>query len=419
MTVQTPQTAPETKAINTAEMNAAHEDMLRGFEAFKETNNRRLNDIERRGSADVLTEEKMERINRTLDDYRQTVDNLVLKQSRPELGGNGLGRTTAHLQHKAAFETYVRRGEVGSLPALEAKALSIGSNQDGGYLVPPEVEHAVTLAVRDISPIRAIATVRQISSNVYNKPFSTTGFTSGWAAETASRPQTANTALASLSFPTMELYAMPAATTALLDDSIVSIDQWIADEVKLTFAQQEGAAFISGDGVSKPMGILAYPFVAQPSWVWGSIGYVPTGVAGGLPATAPSDKLIDFVYSLKAQYRPNARWIMSRATQAVVRKLKDTTNNYLWQPALQPGAAPSLMGFPIAESEDMPAIGTDSMSIGFGDFGRGYLIVDRVGMRILRDPFTVKPYVLFYTTKRVGGGVQDFDAIKLLKFGVS
>ncbi len=140
---------------------------------------------------------------------------------------------------------------------------------------------------------------------------------------------------------------------------------------------------------------------------------------GALPATTPSDKLFDLIYTLKAQYRPNARFAMNRATQSVIRKLKDTTNNYLWQPAVQPGGNPALMGFPILESEDVPAIATASMSIAFGDFGAGYLIVDRVGMRILRDPFSAKPYVLFYTTKRVGGGVQDFDAIKLLKFDVS
>ena len=222
-----------------------------------------------------------------------------------------------------------------------------------------------------------------------------------------------------LDFPAMELYAMPAATSQLLDDSIVNIDQWVADEVKVTFAQQEGTAFVGGDGISKPKGFLSYPMIAQASYAWGSLGYLATGVAGALPAANPSDRLIDLVYTLKAQYRPNARWIMSRGTQAVIRKLKDQYGDYLWQPALTPGGAPSLMGFPIAESEDMPAIAAGSFSLGFGDFGRGYLIVDRVGMRILRDPFTVKPFVLFYTTKRVGGGVQDFDAIKLLKFDVS
>ena len=418
MTPTTAQTAPETKSAPGPDVHAAYDEMLRGFAAFREENDRRVSQLERRGSVDVITEEKVDRINRAIDEQRTLIDNLVLKAARPALGG-GAPRSSVQLQHKAAFDGYIRKGESHALAALEQKALSIGSNPDGGYLVPPEVEQAVSLAVRDISPIRAAATVREVSANVYTKPFSTTGFAAGWAAETAARPQTANTALANLAFPTFEIYAMPAATTALLDDSIVNIDQWVADEVKTTFAQQEGTAFVTGDGTTKPKGFLAYTNVAQSSWTWGNIGYVATGVAGALPATAPSDKLIDLVYTLKAQYRPNARFAMSRSTQAVLRKLKDTTNNYLWQPAIQPGAAPQFMGFPVLESEDMPTIGTDSLSLAFGDFKAGYLVVDRVGMRILRDPYSAKPYVLFYTTKRVGGGVQDFDAIKLLKFGVS
>jgi len=412
---QTP--APESKAMS-PEARAAYDQFMRGFESFKAENDDRIRQIETRGFADGLSEDKVDRINAALDEQRTLIDALVLKNARPAIGG-AAPRSGVQLQHKQAFDGYIRKGESSQLAALEAKALSIGSNPDGGYLVPPELEQAVTLAVRDISPVRSVATVRQISSNIYNKPFSTTGFAAGWAAETAARPQTGNTALANLSFPTFEIYAMPAATTALLDDSIINIDQWVADEVKLTFAQQEGAAFVTGDGSTRPKGFLSYTNVPQAAWSWGNIGYVATGVAGALPATTPSDKLFDLIYTLKAQYRPNARFAMSRATQAVIRKLKDTTNNYLWQPAVQPGGNPALMGFPILESEDMPTIATSSMSIGFGDFGSGYLIVDRVGMRILRDPFSAKPYVLFYTTKRVGGGVQDFDAIKLLKFDVS
>jgi len=409
--------APETKAMG-PEARAAYDQFMRNFETFKAENDVRIGEIEQRGSADVLSEDKVTRINAALDEQRGLIDQLMLRQARPALGG-AAPRTGVQMQHKAAFEAYVRKGEPGALAALEAKALSIGSSTDGGYLVPPETEAAVTLAMRDISPIRAIASVQQVSSNIYLKPFSTSGFAAGWVGETAARPQTATSTLSNLTFQTMELYAMPAATNQLLDDSIINIDQWIADEVKVTFAQQEGTAFVGGDGVSKPKGFLSYPMIAQASYAWGSLGYLATGVAGALPAANPSDRLIDLVYTLKAQYRPNARWIMSRGTQAVIRKLKDQYGDYLWQPALTPGGAPSLMGFPIAESEDMPAIAAGSFSLGFGDFGRGYLIVDRVGMRILRDPFTVKPFVLFYTTKRVGGGVQDFDAIKLLKFDVS
>ncbi len=225
--------------------------------------------------------------------------------------------------------------------------------------------------------------------------------------------------LAELAFPTMEIYAMPSATQSLLDDSAVNIDEWLAEEIQVAFASQEGAAFVSGDGNNKPRGFLDYDKIDNGSWAWDKIGYVPTGNDGAFDATHPSDDLIDFIYTLKSEYRANAHWVMNRATQATIRKFKDTDGNYLWQPPERADLSPTLMNYPIAESEDMPDIDTDTFSIAFGDFGRGYLVVDRAGIRVLRDPFSAKPYVLFYTTKRVGGGVQDFDAIKLLKFGTS
>jgi HK97 family phage major capsid protein len=241
----------------------------------------------------------------------------------------------------------------------------------------------------------------------------------GWVAETAARPQTASQTIDELSFPTAELYAMPAATSAFLDDAAVDVGQWIADEVNAAFAEQETTAFVSGDGVNKPKGFLSEPQVAESAWAWDKIGYLGTGVSGAFPASNESDVLIDLVYALKAGYRQNASWVMNRKTQAAIRKLKDADGNYLWQPAIAPGGKATLMGFDLVEAEDMPDIGAGTTPIAFGDFRRGYLIVDRQGVNVLRDPFSAKPYVLFYTTKRVGGGVQDFDAIKLLKFSVS
>jgi HK97 family phage major capsid protein len=273
------------------------------------------------------------------------------------------------------------------------------------------------MALKEISPIRAIAAVRQVSGSVYKKPFSIAGAGAGWVGETAERTTTTSPTLAELSFPTMELYAMPAATPALLDDAAVDIDQWIAEEVRSVFAEQEGTAFVVGDGSSKPTGFMHYTKIAEASWEWGKIGAIKTGVDAAFPASNPGDKLIDYVYTLKSGYRANARFVMNRATQAAARKLKDGDGHYLWHPAISPGESPSLMGFPVTEAEDMPDIAADAYAIAFGDFRRGYLIVDRVGIRILRDPYSSKPYVLFYTTKRVGGGVQDFDAIKLLQFG--
>lgn len=396
----------------------AFDEFMQAFEAFKETNDERLDQIENRISSDVVTEEKLARISRALDEHKMFADQLALKAARPQLGGAPL-RSGAALQHKAAFDGYMRCGEASGLRSLEEKALSVGSDPDGGYLVPEETETTVMRSLKDISPIRAIASVRQVSGTTYKKPFSIAGPGSGWIGKTAARPETASPTLAELTFPTMELYAMPSATQSLLDDSAVNIDEWLAEEIRIAFAEQEGTAFVSGDGANQPKGFLDYDKVANGSCSWGDIGYIATGVDGDFAVEDASDNLIDLVYSVKSGYRGNGRWVMNRGTQAEIRKIKDGDGNYIWQPGERAGAQPTLMNYPIAESEDMPDIDSDSFSIAFGDFKRGYLIVDRVGLRVLRDPYSAKPYVLFYTTKRVGGGVQDFDAIKLLKFGES
>ncbi len=400
----------ETKSADTADINTAFDGFMRGFESYKEENDRRLADIERRGAADPLTTDKLARLDRALDDLQH-------KAMRPQLSGAAV-TSTSSLQAKAAFEGYVRRGDATRMMGVEGKALSASAGADGGYLVPPETETAVIRALKAISPIRAIASVRQVSGTVYKKPFATTGVGTGWVGEAAARPQTTTPTLAELSFPTMELYAMPAATQVLLDDAAVNIDQWIAEEVRLAFAQQEGQAFVSGDGINKPKGFLAYDTIANASWEFGKLGFLSTGVAGAFPASNPSDKLIDLIYAVKAGYRANGTFVLNRSTQATVRKMKDADGQYLWQPAAQPGGTSTLLGFPVVESEDMPDVAANAMAIAFGDFQRGYLIVDRIGISVLRDPYSAKPYVLFYTTKRVGGGVQDFEAIKLLKFAV-
>jgi HK97 family phage major capsid protein len=389
--------------------DASQDDVLQAFEAFKDANDERLAQIEKRMSADVVTTEKVDRINKA-------VDELILKSRRPVLSAEKLVEPS---EHKKAFDSYVRKGEAHGLAALEAKAMSVGSGTDGGYLVPSQTEAEITRLLSKASPLRSIADVRQSSTTLYKKPFATAGAATGWIGETAARPQTNSPTLAELQFPAMELYAMPAATQALLDDSIVNLDEWLAREVETVFAEQETDAFINGDGVTKPKGFLNYTKVAQTAWVWGSTGYIPTGVAGAFAATNPTDKLVDLIYALKAGYRQNGRWMLNRTTQAQIRKFKDSQGNYLWQPAATPDGNASLLAFPVVESEYMPDIATDSHAVAFGDFKRGYLIVDRVGVRVLRDPYSTKPYILFYTTKRVGGGIQDFDAIKTLKFGLT
>jgi HK97 family phage major capsid protein len=410
--------APEQKAGISSAQTSAHEELWRAFEEFKSVNDDRLASLAQRG--DVLIEEKVERLNAVIDRQAKRIDELSLKQARPQLGAERKGASDmAAREHKAAFESYMRAGESAGLRQLETKSLSAGSNPDGGYLVPAEVEHEIGRRLTAISPIRSIAGVREVSTSVYKKPFMTGGPAVGWVGETGARTQTATPTLAELAFPAMELYAMPAATASLLEDAAVNIDQWIASEVELAFAEQEGAAFVSGDGNNKPLGFLNYTNVAESAWEWGKLGYVATGADGAFPSSDAADPLIDLIYALKAGYRQNGVFVMNRKTQAEIRKLKDADGQYLWQPpALADGRA-SLMTFPVVEAEDMPDIASNAYAVAFGDFKRGYLIVDRLGVRVLRDPYSAKPYVLFYTTKRVGGGVQDFDAIKLLKFAAS
>jgi len=420
MTFDLTDAAPEHKAGFAAGYAAPRDDfdeLRQTFEAFKAANDERLVRIEQK-RGDVLLEEKVDRINAALDAQQRKMDSLVLKAARPAMAAEQAGKAQVS-EHKSAFDAYVRSGASDGLHAIESKAMSAGSDPDGGYLVPEELERGIGARLALISPLRSLSSVRQISGGVYKKPFMTAGPATGWIGETAERPQTTAPGFDVLSFPAMELYAMPAATATLLEDAAVDLDDWLAGEIDQAFAEQEGMAFVSGDGTNKPKGFLSYTTVANASWSWGKIGHVATGVAGDFAASDPSDSLVDLIYALKAGYRQNASFVMNRRTQAEVRKFKDTTGVYLWQPPATASGRASLIGFPLADTEDMPDIASGSLSIAFGDFRRGYLIVDRQGVRVLRDPYSAKPYVLFYTTKRVGGGVQDFDAIKLLKFAAS
>ncbi|QCK86626.1 phage major capsid protein [Phreatobacter aquaticus] len=409
--------SPETKAL-APEAGLTHEALMRAHEAFKETNDLRLVADERR-AADVLLDDKLARINAELDAKMQRIERLAVEARRPALGLERPDKGLAACQHKAAFEAYMRSGETQGLRVLETRALSAGSGPDGGYLAPPEVETTVTQRLAAISPIRAIAGVRQVSAPSFKRPFAKTGPAFGWVGETASRTTTDSPVLAEQVFPAMELYAMPAATQTLIDDAAVDLEQWIASEVETVFAEQEGKAFVSGDGTNKPTGFLTQTLVANASWEWGKIGFTVSGAAAAFATANPADRLFDLIYALKAGFRQNGRFVMNRKTQAEVRKFKDESGAYVWQPPAQAGGEASLFTFPVTEAEDMPDIAANATPIAFGDFRRGYLVVDRLGLRILRDPYSAKPYVLFYTTKRVGGGVADYDAIKLMKIAAS
>jgi HK97 family phage major capsid protein len=412
----------ETKTITPLGAPAGASDDVRGlareivasFEALKAANDARLEDIEKRGAADPLIEEKLTRIERTLSRQQSAVERLALEQARPALGEDP---RKGDPEHKSAWGAYLRKGDDSGLARLDLKALTQGTESQGGYVAPPELDRLIEARLMQASPMRQIATVRQTSAQVFRKPVSL-GAASAWAGETGARTETTAPTLDLLEFPAAELYAMPAATQTLLDDAYADVDEWLADEVETSFAAQESAAFVTGNGSNKPKGFLDYSIVADGSHAWGDIGYVASGADGAFASSNPSDKLIDLVFALQSQFRTNARFVMNRRTLGAVRKLKDADGAYLWRPGAA-GEGATLMGYPVTEIEDMPNIASNAPAIAFGDFRKGYLIVDRQGARVLRDPYSAKPYVLFYTTKRVGGGVQNFDAVKVMKFAAS
>ena len=397
-----------------ADARAIAAEMMAAFEALKAANDARIEEIEKRGVADPLLDAKLKKIETSLDRQRSALERLALEQARPAMGDDP---RKGDPEHKSAWGTYMRRGDDSGIARLDLKSVNVGTEAQGGYVAPPELDRLIEQRLMASSPMRQIASVRQTSATVFRKPVSL-GTTSAWAAETGARAETTAPQLDLLEFPAAELYAMPAATQTLLDDAYADVDEWLADEVEASFSAQESAAFVTGDGANKPKGVLSYDMIADASHAWDKIGFILSGGAGAFAASNPADKLIDLVYALKSQFRANARFVMNRRTVSAVRKLKDGDGNYLWRPG-GAGEAASLLGYAVTEIEDMPDIAANAFSIAFGDFRRGYLIVDRQGARVLRDPYSLKPYVLFYTTKRVGGGVQNFDAIKVMKFAAS
>lgn len=390
------------------------------FEAFKEANDARLKGIEKKFD-DVVQSEKVDRINASVSEMQAALDEVNTSIAALRVGGVGDDTQTAEKKEYAkAFDRFFRKGIENGLNDLAVKAsMKSDSDPDGGYTVPDQMATTIDRVLGTVSAMRGEAQVMSISAGVYKKLVNQGGATSGWVGERESRSETNTPTLSELQFPAMELYANPAATQTLLDDSAVNIEQWLAGEVAIEFAEEEGAAFISGTGVNQPRGILSYDTVADASYAWGKLGFIVTGEAADFIAEDPVDPFINLVYALKQGYRANAKFIMNKASQAKVRKFKDDSDNYMWTPPFMggvQGAQPAtFLGYPIIDDDNMSSVGANAFPVAFGDFRRGYLIVDRVGIRVLRDPYTNKPYVHFYTTKRVGGGVQNFEAIKLLK----
>jgi HK97 family phage major capsid protein len=343
------------------------------------------------------------------------LDRKSLSQSRrPALAT----RVEDEAPHQKAFNAYLRTGEDGALRGLdlEGKAMSTAVAGDGGFLVDPQTSASIQSVLRGAASLRQIANVVNVEATSYDVLIDSTETGAGWATETASTAETATPTIDRISIPLHELSALPKISQRLLDDSAFDIESWLSGRIADSFARSEAAAFINGDGVDKPTGILNQPKVLHTSWSWGNIGYIRTGNDGGFNATDPGAGLVNMVYSLGARYRANATFLLNSKTAGQVRQIKDAEGRFMWTDGLAAGEPARLLGYPVLICEDMPDIANGSDSIAFGDFSAGYTIAERPDLRILRDPFSAKPHVLFYATKRVGGDVTDFAAIRLLRF---
>lgn len=351
------------------------------------------------------------------EDRLNMFDRKSITATRPSLSATA----EVEIPHKKAFSAYLRSGDDDGLRglALEEKGLSTAVSADGGYLVDPQTADQITGVLRGASSIRAIANVVQVESTAFDVLVDHTDIGAGWASETGAFSETGTPQIDRISIPLHELSALPKASQRLLDDSAFDVESWLATRIADKFSRAEGVAFISGDGIDKPTGFLTYTGVANDSWTWGDLGYVATGNSGDFDGAEPADSIVDLVYSLGARYRANASFVMNSKTAGAVRKMKDADGRFLWSDGLAAGEPARLMGYPVLIAEDMPDIAADAMAIAFGDFAAGYTIAERPDLRILRDPFSAKPHVLFFATKRVGGDVSDFAAIKLLKFSLS
>jgi HK97 family phage major capsid protein len=422
--------------------NEAVESLNRGFEEFKKANDQRLAEIEKKGAADPLLDEKLARIEADLQKAQRIADEAVLatkRQSRIVTDERGekidldqkaqeWANTNARRRgtvagtygaadmdgYKAAFDTFLRKGEE-VMGAEERKALSVGSDPDGGYVVNPDMSGRIVQKVFETSPMRAYASIQVISSDALEGLYDLGEASSGWVGETEARGDTNTPQIGKWRIPVHELYAKPKATQKLLDDASINMESWLASKVAEKFARDESAAFVSGNGINKPRGFLTY---AAGTTVPGTIERIKTAASSAFAADPNGlDKLLDALYSLKAPYRANATWFMPRLVTALARKLQDSDGQYQWQPSSQAGQPATLLGYPVAAFEDFETLAANSLSMAVGDMREAYQIVDRIGIRTLRDPYSAKPYVEFYTTKRVGGDVVNFEAIKLIEFG--
>lgn len=391
------------------------DDLARTFEAFKGTNNERLAILEKKGYEDPYVQEKLKKIENSLDQSERRLKQMEALQVRPyhETASEPL------LGYNRAFMDYVRKGLDSPLYDYERKSLSTTSDGDGGYLVPSGLHNGLYATLQTASVMRGLASVREISTSSLEMLIDKGSADAGWVAETQERDETRTPDLIKTQIPAHEMYARPRATQKLLDDSMVNVEEWLVQKISQKMAAMENVAFISGDGKVSPKGILSYETVRKEAWEWGKLEELKTGANGNFGEGLGVATLLVLFHALKTPYLPGASWLMSRTAQIALRQLRDeTSHQYLWQPPLGGMPNPTLLGYPVTVCDDMPSLtsGTPSKPIIFGNFKEAYQIVDRTGTRVLRDPYSAKPYVEFYTTRRVGGDVLNFEALKVLNF---
>lgn len=348
------------------------------------------------------------------DDRMNKLDRKTMMTTRTALAN----AASEDAPHQKAFAAYLRSGDDDGLRGLELEGKALGTTiaADGGYLVDPQTAETIQNTLSSTASIRSIASVVNVDATSYDVLVDHSEMGAGWATESSAVTETDTPRIERISIPLHELSALPKASQRLLDDSAFDIEGWLAGRIADKFARAEASAFIDGDGIDKPTGMLTYGTVENDSWTWGNLGYVPSETAGGITR---ADPIIDLVYALGAEYRANATFVMNSKTAGHIRKLKDNDGRFVWVDGLAMGEPARLLGYRVLIAEDMPDIADNAMAVAFGDFRAGYTVAERPDLRVLRDPFSAKPHVLFYATKRVGGAVSDFAAIKLLKFAVS
>ncbi|MCJ9428683.1 phage major capsid protein [Kordiimonas marina] len=366
-----------------------------------------------------------------IDDYSSTAEQCILgfkdrldaietKMARPGAASDQFSSSDA--EHKSAFlQGFIQKGNTDRLKALEAKGLTTVPGSDGSYAVPTVIDTEIEKQLRVLSPMRKLVKVKTIETSDYKRLVNIGGTGSGWVGETGTRVDTNTPTLKHVTITPGEIYANAAATQRALDDMQFDAEAWLNEEVAEEFAVQEGSAIVNGDGVNKPTGFLTHTpsALADGARTFGDIQYVPTGTDGAFDATSPADVLVDLVHTLNPRYRQGATFVMNSKTLALVRKFKDTNGNFIWMPGLAAGQPDMLLGYPVAEVEDMPDVASGSLSVAFGNFERAYTLVERTGTRVLRDPYTDKPNVHFYATRRVGGELVNDAALKLLQFSIA